>query len=126
MQSDIHCVLIFQGKDNQRIRDFVLEHRPHVVLVAGTNLQCKDLYAELVSIRDHILTTNPQFLTRSETGDMDIVYVDDSLATLWENSAAARQELADQPLIVRKAVCPWTVALPVCQHTISMALLLCW
>ena len=35
---------------------------------------------------------------------MDIVYADEALAALWETSAAAKQELADQLPIVRRAV----------------------
>jgi transcription elongation factor SPT6 len=106
-----------QGKDNQKIQDFIMEHRPHVVLVAGTNLQCRWLHTELVRIRDYILSSFPQFLTRSETGDMDIIYADDHLAALWENSAAARQELGDQPPLVRKAV-----SAPACRHSQGLAL----
>ena len=41
---------------------------------------------------------------RSETGDIDIVYADESLAALWETSAAAKAEMADQLPLVRRAV----------------------
>ena len=42
----------------------------------------------------------------SETGDVDIVYADESLAALWETSAAAKAEMADQLPLVRRAVGP--------------------
>ena len=91
-------------KDAERIRDFILEHRPHVVMVGTTNLHCKQLHADLRSILDHILEHHPQFITRSETGDVDIVYADETLAALWQTSAAAQQEMGDQPPLVRRAV----------------------
>ena len=91
-------------KDAERIRDFILEHRPHVVMVGTTNLHCKQLHADLRSILDHILEHHPQFITRSETGDVDIVYADETLAALWQTSAAAEQEMGDQPPLVRRAV----------------------
>lgn len=95
-----------QSKDAQRIRDFILEHRPHVVMVGATNLHCKQLHADLAHIRDHILEHNPQWLTRSETGDVDLIYADETLAALWQTSAAAQQEMGDQPPLVRRAVSP--------------------
>ena len=52
-----------QAKDAARIRDFILEHRPHVILVGGANLNCRQLLAELTVIRDHILETQPKFFT---------------------------------------------------------------
>ena len=52
-----------QARDAARIRDFILEHRPHVILVGGANLNCRQLLAELIVIRDNILETQPKFFT---------------------------------------------------------------
>lgn len=93
-----------QVKDAERIRDFILEHRPHVVLVGATNLHCKQLHGDLRAIMDHILEHHPQFITRSDVGDVDIVYADETLAALWQTSAAAQQDMGDQPPLVRRAV----------------------
>lgn len=98
------ALIVMQVKDAERIRDFILEHRPHVVMVGATNLHCKQLHADLRSILDHILEHHPQFITRSETGDVDIVYAEETLAALWQTSAAAQQDMGEQPPLVRRAV----------------------
>ena len=77
-----------------------------MVVVGATNLHCKQLHGDLRSILDHILEHHPQFITRSETGDVDIVYADETLAALWQTSAAAQQDMGDQPPLVRRAVSP--------------------
>ena len=57
-----------QAKDAERIRDFILEHSPHVVLVGASGMECRQLKEDLDSIRDHILMNMPRFLTTSDTG----------------------------------------------------------
>ena len=52
-----------QAKDAERIRDFIMEHRPHVVLVGGANPVCRQLVAVLNGVRDHILEHFAKFLT---------------------------------------------------------------
>lgn len=94
-----------QAKDAERIKDFILKHSPHVLLVGATNMHCRQLHDDLNKVRDHILEHYPQFLTRSETGDVDITYGDETLAALWQTSAAAQAEMGDQPPLVRRAVC---------------------
>ena len=53
-----------QKRDAERIRDFILEHKPHVLLVGGANMACRQLKAELTAVRDYILETIPHFFTR--------------------------------------------------------------
>lgn len=96
--------MLKQVKDAERIKDFILKHSPHVLLVGATNMHCRQLQVDLIDVRDNILEHNPQFLTRSETGDVDITYADETLAALWQSSAAAQAEMGDQPPLVRRAV----------------------
>ncbi|CAL8470742.1 g10284 [Coccomyxa elongata] len=93
-----------KAKDVERIKDFILKHSPHVLLVGATNMHCRQLQDDLAKVRDNILEHHPQFLTRSETGDVDITYADETLAALWQSSAAAQAEMGDQPPLVRRAV----------------------
>eukprot|EP00884_Botryococcus_braunii_P001188 jgi/Botrbrau1/1106/Bobra.0162s0007.1 len=93
-----------KAKDAARICEFMLEHKPHAVLVGAANSRCKVLKEDLDRLRDHILEHMPQAFTRSETGDIDVRYADESLAALWELTAAARQEFPEQKSIVRRAV----------------------
>ncbi|BDA45673.1 Transcription elongation factor SPT6 [Coccomyxa sp. Obi] len=93
-----------KARDAERIKDFILKHSPHVLLVGATNMHCRQLHDDLNKVRDHILEHYPQFLTRSETGDVDITYGDETLAALWQTSAAAQAEMGDQPPLVRRAV----------------------
>lgn len=53
-----------QKRDAERIRDFILEHKPHVLLVGGANMACRQLKADLTAVRDYILETIPHFFTR--------------------------------------------------------------
>ena len=53
-----------QTRDAERIRDFILEHKPHALLVGGANMACRQLKAELTAVRDYILETMPHFFTR--------------------------------------------------------------
>ncbi len=49
-----------QAKDAARIREFLLEHKPHAVLVGAANSRCKVLKEDLDRLRDHILEHMPQ------------------------------------------------------------------
>ncbi len=52
--------VVLQSKDADRIREFLLEHKPHAVLVAAANMKSKVLKEDLDRVRDHILEHMPQ------------------------------------------------------------------
>jgi hypothetical protein len=54
-----------------------------------------------------MLDKMPSIFTRSDTGKIDLGWADESLATLWETSQAALQEMSDQLPLVRRAVRPF-------------------
>lgn len=94
-----------QGKDLQRLYDFVLEHVPNVMLVATTGQYAEVLFSYVSALKDVVVSKNAQLLTsNSESGRIDIKWADQSVAQVWENSTAAKEELADQPVLVRRAV----------------------
>lgn len=97
--------LTLQAKDLQRIYDFVAEHVPHAILVPGNGQHSQTLYYYLHSLTGSILREKAQVLSgRSETGHISVKFVDQSVAQLWETSVAAKEELTDQPPLVRRAV----------------------
>ncbi len=87
------------------MQDFVLEHVPHVILVAAAGQHSQTLEFYIHSMLGAVLNDNAKVLTgRSESGTITAFLADQSIAQLWETSAAAREELTDQPPLVRRAV----------------------
>lgn len=95
--------LCLQAQDAAQVRDFLMEHKPHVIAVGATNLSCRQLLADMKSIRDHFLSEHARFMV-SIQGNMEVVFAQESVAVLWENSDAAKAELPDHLGIVRRAV----------------------
>ncbi|KAL3162429.1 hypothetical protein ABBQ32_010098 [Trebouxia sp. C0010 RCD-2024] len=94
-----------KGKDLRRLYDFVLEHVPNVMLVATTGQYAEVLFSYVSALKDVVVSKNAQLLTsNSESGRIDIKWADQSVAQVWENSTAAKEELTDQPVLVRRAV----------------------
>lgn len=87
------------------MQDFVLEHVPHVILVAAAGQHSQTLEFYIHSMLGAVLNDNAKVLTgRSESGTITAFLADQTIAQLWETSAAARDELTDQPPLVRRAV----------------------
>lgn len=100
-----HAFAPMQGKDLRRLYDFVLEHVPNVMLVATTGQYAEVLFSYVSALKDVVVSKNAQLLTsNSESGRIDIKWADQSVAQVWENSTAAKEELTDQPVLVRRAV----------------------
>ena len=49
-----------------------------------------------------------------DTGTIEITYMEETLAELWANSAAAREEFPEHPDVVRRAVRP-SIYIDACQ-----------
>jgi len=90
-------------EDAQQIREFLMEHKPHVVVVGGSSLACRQLVKELELIRDHFLTEHSRFMV-SIQGNMEVFMMPENLASIWESSPAAESELPDHSSHVRRAV----------------------
>lgn len=83
----------------------MLEHVPNVLLVATTGQYAEVLFSYVSALKDVVVSKNAQLLTsNSESGRIDIKWADQSVAQAWENSTAAKEELTDQPVLVRRAV----------------------
>ncbi|KAK9807078.1 hypothetical protein WJX73_001549 [Symbiochloris irregularis] len=116
-------------KDAEKILEFLVKHTPHAVLVGTTNIHARTLCADLASIRDHILENQPQVLTRSDTGDMAVRLVNETIPAVWATCDLAKEELSAHLDIARKAVAiarmalePLAVASAVCHPTCKNAL----
>eukprot|EP00210_Caulerpa_lentillifera_P002715 g2595.t1 len=90
-------------EDAQLIREFLMEHKPHVVVVGGSSLACRQLVKDLELIREHFLTEHSRFMV-SIQGGMEVFLMPESLASIWESSPAAEAELPDHSPHVRRAV----------------------
>ena len=94
-----------QGKDLTRIKDFVSEHLPHVILIATASQHAEVLQLYMKKLADWMVSNNAQALSgHTETGHIDVMYMDQTVAQLWENSAAGREEFPDQPVLVRRGI----------------------
>lgn len=90
-------------EDAQRVREFLMEHKPHVVVVGAAHMACRQLVTDLELIRDHFLTEHSRFMV-SIQGNMEVLLVSETIPAVWENSPAANAELPDHSSHVRRAV----------------------
>ncbi|GFR40315.1 hypothetical protein Agub_g851, partial [Astrephomene gubernaculifera] len=93
-----------KSKDAARIREKLLEHLPHAVLVGMCAPACRQLQEDIRNIADSLLEHSAEALQDHETRGIYCYPVDEKLAALWENSGAARQELREHAPLVRRAV----------------------
>ncbi|KAG9454791.1 hypothetical protein H6P81_007695 [Aristolochia fimbriata] len=89
--------------DQQRLIKFMTVHQPQVVVLGAVNLSCKILKDELFEIIFAIVENHP----REVDPDIDtvkVVYGDESLPHLYENSRISSDQLPTQQGIVKRAV----------------------
>ncbi|XP_006654589.1 transcription elongation factor SPT6 homolog isoform X2 [Oryza brachyantha] len=89
--------------DQQRVLKFMTDHQPHVVCVGASNYNCRqlkdDIYEVIFKIvEDHPRDVNPQM------ENFSIVYGDESVPRLYENSRISSDQLPGQSGIVKRAV----------------------
>ncbi|KAJ1271237.1 hypothetical protein BS78_06G113500 [Paspalum vaginatum] len=89
--------------DQQRVLKFMTDHQPHVVCVGASNYNCRqlkdDIYEVIFKIvEDHPRDVNPQM------ENFSIVYGDESVPRLYENSRVSSDQLPGQSGIVKRAV----------------------
>ena len=63
-----HSYVCLQKMDAQRIRDFILQHSPHVLVIGSCVPEAEQLKMDIQQISDKIMEITPEFLTRSDTG----------------------------------------------------------
>ncbi|WCJ28699.1 hypothetical protein M5689_010381 [Euphorbia peplus] len=89
--------------DQEKVLKFMNDHQPHLVVLGAVNLSCTRLKENIYEIIFKMVEENPRDVAQ-EMADLTIVYGDESLPRLYENSRISSDQLAGQPGIVRRAV----------------------
>ncbi|XP_071701053.1 transcription elongation factor SPT6 homolog isoform X2 [Rutidosis leptorrhynchoides] len=89
--------------DQQRLVKFMTDHQPNVVVLGAVNLSCARLKEDIYEIIFKIVEDNPRDVGLEMDG-LSIVYADETLPHLYENSRISSDQLQPQPGIVRRAV----------------------
>ncbi|KAJ8759840.1 hypothetical protein K2173_009941 [Erythroxylum novogranatense] len=89
--------------DQQRVLKFMMDHQPHVVVLGAVNLSCTRLKEDIYEIIFKMVEENPRDVGH-EMDELTIVYGDESLPRLYENSRISSDQLPGQSGIVKRAV----------------------
>nr|GMC79287.1 transcription elongation factor SPT6 homolog [Ipomoea batatas] len=89
--------------DQQRLLKFMMDHQPHVVVLGAVNLSCTRLKEDIYEIIFKMVEDNPRDVGH-EMDNLNIVYGDETLPHLYENSRISADQLPSQSGIVRRAV----------------------
>ncbi|KAM7257034.1 hypothetical protein ACFE04_012775 [Oxalis oulophora] len=89
--------------DQERVLKFMTDHQPLVVVLGAVNLSCTRLKDDIYEIIFKMVEEYPRDLGH-EMDDLSIVYGDESLPRLYENSRISSEQLPGQTGIVRRAV----------------------
>ncbi|XP_075639455.1 transcription elongation factor SPT6-like isoform X1 [Castanea sativa] len=89
--------------DQERVLKFMTDHQPHVVVLGAVNLSCTRLKEDIYEIIFKMVEENPRDVGHEMDG-LSIVYGDESLPRLYENSRISSDQLPGQSGIVKRAV----------------------
>ncbi|KAJ1404514.1 YqgF/RNase H-like domain [Sesbania bispinosa] len=89
--------------DQERVLKFMTDHQPHVVVLGAVNLSCTRLKEDIYEVIFKMVEENPRDVGH-EMDELSIVYGDESLPRLYENSRISSEQLPSQQGIVRRAV----------------------
>ncbi|PIN05963.1 hypothetical protein CDL12_21510 [Handroanthus impetiginosus] len=89
--------------DQQRVQKFMMDHQPHVVVLGAANMSCIRLKEDIYEIIFKMVEDNPRDVGH-EMDNLNIVYGDESLPHLYENSRISVDQLPSQEGIIRRAV----------------------
>ncbi|OIW03224.1 hypothetical protein TanjilG_13018 [Lupinus angustifolius] len=88
--------------DQERVLKFMTDHQPHVVVLGAVNLSCTRLKEDLYEVIFKMVEENPRDVGHEMDG-LSVVYGDESLPRLYENSRISSEQLPSQQGIVRRA-----------------------
>ncbi|XP_019447116.1 PREDICTED: transcription elongation factor SPT6 homolog isoform X2 [Lupinus angustifolius] len=89
--------------DQERVLKFMTDHQPHVVVLGAVNLSCTRLKEDLYEVIFKMVEENPRDVGHEMDG-LSIVYGDEFIPRLYENSRISSEQLPSQQGIVRRAV----------------------
>ncbi|KAL6271298.1 hypothetical protein ACE6H2_028209 [Prunus campanulata] len=89
--------------DEERVLKFMIDHQPLVAILGCVNLSCTRLKEAIHEIYNKMIVEHPRDVGY-DMDDLSIVYGDESLARLYENSRISSDQLHVQSGIVKRAV----------------------
>ncbi|GMH28309.1 hypothetical protein Nepgr_030152 [Nepenthes gracilis] len=89
--------------DQQRLLKFMTEHQPQVVVLGAVNLSCTRLKDDIYEIVFKMVEENPRDVGHEMDG-LSVVYGDESLPRLYENSRTSSDQIPGHSGIVKRAV----------------------
>ncbi|XP_065620948.1 transcription elongation factor SPT6 homolog [Quercus suber] len=89
--------------DQERVLKFMTDHQPHVIVLGAVNISCTRLKEDIYEIIFKMVEENPRDVGHEMDG-LSIVYGDESLPRLYENSRISSDQLPGQSDIVKRAV----------------------
>ncbi|KAK1302050.1 hypothetical protein QJS10_CPB12g01717 [Acorus calamus] len=90
--------------DEKRLQKFLIDHQPHIVGVGAANLACKNLMDDICEAIFELVQERPRDIGYELDSSRDIIFFDESLPRLYENSRISSDQLPSQPGIVKRAV----------------------
>ncbi|KAM0026592.1 putative tex-like protein, HTH domain superfamily [Helianthus debilis subsp. tardiflorus] len=106
--------------DQQRLLKFMTDHKPHVAVLGAVNLLCPKLKEDIYEIVFKMVEDHPRDVGQ-EMDSLQVVYADETLPHLYENSRISSEQLQPQSGIVRRAVALGRYL----QNPLAMAATLC-
>lgn len=106
--------------DQQRIVKFMTDHQPQVAVLGAVNLSCTKLQDDIYECIFTMIENYPRDMGHDLEG-ISVVYADESLPHLYENSRISSDQLQTQPGIVKRAVALGRYL----QNPLAMAATLC-
>ncbi|XP_048603156.1 transcription elongation factor SPT6 homolog isoform X3 [Brassica napus] len=106
--------------DQDRVLKFMMDHQPHVLALGAVNLSCTRLKDDIYEVIFQVVEEKPRDVEHG-MDDLTIVYVDESLPRLYENSRISGEQLPQQSGIVKRAVALGRYL----QNPLAMAATLC-
>ncbi|KAK1386015.1 Transcription elongation factor spt6 [Heracleum sosnowskyi] len=89
--------------DQQRVYKFMTDHQVDLVILGAVNLSCTRLKEDIYETIFKMVQDHPREI-RHDMDALKIIYGDETLPRLYENSHISEDQLPSQPGIVKRAV----------------------
>ncbi|XXG50559.1 hypothetical protein AAC387_Pa02g4549 [Persea americana] len=89
--------------DHQRLLKFMVDHQPDVVVLGAANLSCPRLKDAIYEAIFDMFEVHAKEVSQN-VDELSVIYGDESLPRLYENSRISSDQLPAQPGIVKRAV----------------------
>ncbi|KAL2645408.1 hypothetical protein R1flu_012995 [Riccia fluitans] len=90
-------------QDQAKLLQFVKDSQPHVVVLGAANLSCRHLMSDIHEVTFKIVEEYPRDLAEG-LDTINVVFGDETIPRLYENSHISEEQLVGHTGIVRRAV----------------------